>query len=121
MMAIRQRLSGSGIAPLSAQNITGNVTKGAAAAGSGQSTATAIYDELNTVTSGTGGVILRADLGPADEQTVFNTSGVSINVYPPAGGQIQNGGLNTAFAVGNNKTAVFKCIDGLNFAAVLSS
>lgn len=122
-MSIRSRLTGSGLAPLPAQNIAGNVANSLTAAGTTQGTALLVTEELNvftTVASSTG-AILRSDLGPGDEQEVANYGANALTVYPPVGGKIQNGSLNAGFSVGTNKTARFRSIDGLNFTAVLSS
>jgi hypothetical protein len=122
-MAIRSRLTGTGIAPLTAQNVAGNVSNNLTAAGTTQGTALAIYDEMNvfTTVAASSGAILRADLGPGDEQEAANYGANALTVYPPVGGKIQNGSVNAGFSVGTNKTARFRSIDGLAFTAVLSS
>lgn len=123
-MAIRSRLTGAGLAPLQAQNLTGNVNSALTATGaSSQAAALLITEEMNvfsTVPSNSG-AILRSDLGPGDEQEVANYGSNSLTVYPPVGGTIQNGSLNAGFSVAANKVARFRCINGLNFTAVLST
>ncbi len=122
-MAIRSRLTGAGDSPLCAQNTVGNVANNLTATGSTQGTALLITEEVNvftTVASSTG-AILRSDLGPGDEQEAANYGANALTVYPPTGGKIQNGSVNAGFSVGTNKTARFRCVDGLAFTAVLSA
>ena len=72
-----------------------------AAAGTTQGTATALTSDFNVVTSGTGGVVLAAAT-PGRVMTVVNKSGVSINVYPSVGHQIDTAGTNGAVVLINN-------------------
>jgi len=131
-MTIKSNAMGSGVPARAANSLIGTVTQTTyAAAGSTQATAT-LLPLLSgfLINSGTGGVILPPGTvtgslvtGPAsgDWIDIINQSGSSINVYPPTGGKIQNGSVNAAFAVGNNKMAHFKCINGTDWAAILSA
>lgn len=86
-----------------------------AAAGSGQSTATLLTSNFSIVASGSGGVQLAGKIA-----AVINTSGGSVNVYPPNGGAINGLSANAAFAVGNNKQALF-IEAGTNWVGILSA
>jgi hypothetical protein len=122
-MAIRQRLTGTSVPPITAANIAGNVADGLTATGATQLTALLITEELNvftTVAAGSG-AILRGDLGPGDEQDAANYGANALLVYPPLGGTMQNGAVNAGFSVAANKTAKFKSRNGLNFTAILST
>ncbi len=122
-MAIRSRLIGAAVAPLTAQGLIGTIAGKLAATGSSQSDALLVVDEINvftTVNSGTGARV-RADLGYGDEQEFVNYGANALSVYPPAGGTVQNGALNAAFSVPPNTAARLRSLDGLNFAVVATS
>lgn len=87
------------------------------AAGSGQSSATALTSNFSIVASGSGGVVLSEKRA---RTVVINNSGGSINVYPFSGAAINALSANAAFAVGNGKQAFFEPA-GLNIAGILSA
>lgn len=123
-MSIKQKLTGVGIAPAAALNITGTVANNVSAAGSTQATATALsLDDLQVVTTvaASQGVILPA-LSAGDEMVVANYDGSdALSVYPPVGGKINNGTLNAAVSITAGKSGTFACIDSLNFVGKLSA
>lgn len=88
---------------------TGSVDSNVKAAGTNQASATQLTSQWNQVTSGSGGVLLSAYQAGL-QQFVANTSGGSINVYPPPGAQINALATNAAFSLANNSTATFKFI-----------
>jgi hypothetical protein len=101
-MPLKSELMASGAAAALASKLGFDTPATVAAAGSGQSTAAVLASNFANVSSGSGGVILSERLA-----AVVNTSGGSINVYPPVGGSINGLAANTALAVGNNKQALF--------------
>ncbi len=114
-MALKQELMAGGMPSGNAGRLGFDVPQTVAAAGSGQSSATVLTTNYANVTSGTGGVMLSENL-----TAVVNTSGSSINVYPPVGGSINGLSANSAFAVGNNKQARFERV-GTAWLGMLSA
>lgn len=120
-MAIKSKLMGLGMSALQAQVAVGTVTSGLTGGGASQATATLLSDDVNVcVTAGAGYFVLRGDLTAGDTQTLVNYSGSTVSVLPPAGGKINNGAVNAAASQNSPVTAVFTCLDGVNFARVLS-
>jgi hypothetical protein len=74
-----------------------------AAAGNNQGTATPISAPISLIASGTGGVILTPPTDGSFTGSIkpLNRTGVTINVYPPVGAQIENLGTNVADSVVN--------------------
>lgn len=85
-------------------------TVAVAAAGTGQSDAASMQSvvDIYQVTSGTGGIKLPA-CDPTQQfiKRVINRSGVSINIYPQSGSQIDALGANNPFILPNNSSAWF--------------
>jgi hypothetical protein len=77
------------------------------AAGATQGTATLLTGDINIISSGTTnqGVILPTS--SAQTLSVINLSGVSINVYPPTGGQIDTIAVNTPYLLPSGFTLYF--------------
>jgi hypothetical protein len=99
--------------------LLGSMSATFTAAGTTQATATSIttvYTLVTTATEGQGG-ILPSGLGASDQCTVANGSTVSIYVYPPVGGKINNGTANIPMMVAPNSAVDFTCVDNLNFIA----
>lgn len=130
-MAIKMKLTGLGMAPTLAVNVVGSVANNLTAAGSTQATAYQMslddWQIFTTVAAGTGcifspGVGLSNNpYSPGDEMTVTNHGANALTQYPATGGKIANGAPNAGFNVPATKTAFFQCIDGLSWAACLSS
>lgn len=119
-MPIAKNLMGSGCAGGLARRITGGVTTSLTAAGSAQTDALAITDDINIVTTAAAstGVRLRSDLISGDSQEVVNYGANTLNVYPPTGGKINNGSANAAVTVAANASAIYTCINGTDFFGV---
>lgn len=117
-MALKADLMASSL-PVAAASKLGFDAPGlaVAAAGASQSTATVLVSNFSIVSSGAGGVLVNERFSMS---AVINTSGGSLNVYPPVGGSINGLSANTAFAVGNNKQ-VLLFPAGLNWIAILSA
>lgn len=91
---------------------TVTVASGLAAQGLSQATALQLasgWNEIDTATATDDGVIL-SPLQPGQSQTVFNQSGIAINVYPPPGFAIDALGINTPFSLGNGARQAFDFI-----------
>lgn len=116
-MAQKQELMAASAPPALASKLGLDALTTFAAAGSGQSSATALTANCWNVTSGTGGVIL-----PANTENFFgvNNSGSSITLYPPVGSAINGGTTNAGFTIGNGKSA-FGMVSGLNILVNLSA
>lgn len=117
MTALR-KLTGSGMAPLAATQINGDVdtgvaNAGAVALGSTQGTAyqiSACTTRFGTVAASTGAVL---PIGaPSDDYAIANFGANTLNVYPPLGGSINNGTANAAITIAANGAAFLVCMDG---------
>jgi hypothetical protein len=122
-MAIKSKLTGTGIAPVTATQIAGTVTNTLTATGSTQGTALAITDDINicTTVAASTGVLLRNDLSAGDVQIVANYGANTLSVYPPGTGKINNGSASAAHSVAANKVAYYTCIDGGSNASFLAN
>lgn len=88
---------------------TTSVATGLSAQGTTQATALPLasgWNEIDVATAANNGVLL-ASLQTGQAQTVFNQSGITINVYPPPGMQINGLALNAPFALTNGSRATF--------------
>jgi hypothetical protein len=89
---------------------TASVQTGIEAVGATQATATPLgnqWNEIDSATAANAGVLLSA-LQVGQTQVVANVSGVSINVYPQPGSQINALGINQPFALANGLRATFE-------------
>jgi hypothetical protein len=126
-MALQKELMGQGgMFVTQAQSINGSLATAITAfATGGQASAT----QLNAVTNvisvcATGADSVKLPVATTgDEVFIRNNGAASCNVFPQTGGNLNNAGANTAFAVANAKSAVFKCISGTagDWIAVLSA
>lgn len=123
-MAITTRLLGTGVAPVTATNIVGDVESGKTATGSSsQANAyaiTTIHTEFTTVGSNTG-ARLPANTSPGDLLSVYNGGSNTLSVYGATGESIQNGAANAAFSVAANKGAIFIKVSSTRWAAILTA
>lgn len=130
-MAIKFKLSGLGVPAPVAQNIVGTEANNLTATGTTQANALLMsvddWQIFTTVTANTGAVFAPGTTGApspysaSDEMTVTNHGAQTLKIYPATGGTIANGAANAAFSIPATKTAFFQSIDGLNWAACLSS
>jgi hypothetical protein len=98
------------------QTVLATVNNGVTAAGSTQSTATALESEWNVITGGganTGVVLDGFDIGVAT--VVINASGSAKDVYPPSGMAIDALGTNAAYSLANNKQQTFSQVSVTQF------
>lgn len=92
-----------------------------AAAGSAQSSATALTGSINSVTASDDakGVILPANYAAGDMVFVMNTvSNKTLKVYPQSGGDINNGSDNAAITMRAAQAALFISLGSENWAAI---
>lgn len=117
-MTALKKLTGSGMSPLAATQINGDVDTGAAnagaiATGSAQADAykiSACTTRFGTVAASTGCVL---PIGaPSDDYAIANFGANTLNVYPPVGGTINNGSVNAAVTIAANGSAFLVCMDG---------
>ncbi len=117
-----QALKMYGIPALAARAISGFASDNLTAAGTSQTDAFAMGNAINqftTVAASTGALLPTSVHG--DTIFVSNQGANSLSVYPPSGGNINNGSANAAFAVANGKVAIFRALNAINFVAVLSA
>lgn len=121
-MAIVQRIMASGIAPLAASNIQGDLSTGLTATGSTQGTALLLSNILNYVstTAASTGAQLPA-CNPGDSVYVHNAGANTLSVYGQTGEAIQSGSANAAFSVATNKGAWFFKVSSTLWGAILSA
>lgn len=88
---------------------TASLAPGLKATGTTQATALQLASQWNVVTvaSATANGVLLSAYQAGQSQAVFNQSGVSINIYPPPGQQIDALGANIAYSLGNGKMQIF--------------
>lgn len=96
-------------------------TAAVAAAGSTQGDAATLTGDVNIVSAadGTKGVILSAS---SKRTVVYNTHATNgLKVYPPTGGDINDGSANAAVTIEGKTMAVFENLDGTTFAAIYTA
>jgi hypothetical protein len=84
------------------------VNAAVAAAGTTQGTATLISATINSVNSGTGGVLLPGST-PGRRIVIFNDTSSTINVYPPTGSNVDFGTVNVAVTITASQQAEYIC------------
>lgn len=97
------------IAAAATNQATSTVAQNLSATGTNQATAfqlSAQWNEVDTATLAQNGVLL-SSFQQGQSQTVVNLSGMSINVYPPPGGQIDAQLPNQAFALATGLRVTF--------------
>lgn len=124
-MAIKSKLTGTGMAAGLAVNVTGTVANTLTATGNSQGTALLMsMDDVQvftTVASSTGCIFSASGYSAGDEITIANHGANTLSVYPATGGKIANGSANAAFSVSATKTAFFTSIDGTNWLGNVSA
>ena len=119
-MALASDIMKGGFSAGSAKAIQGFANGAVAAAGTTQATATDIIQSIVAVTSGTGGVqIPNGEI--ADEVDILNIAGVTITVYPPTSGQINNLSANTGFLLADRTVVKVKKFTTTRWMAFLSA
>jgi hypothetical protein len=105
--------------------VLGELTSGATAAGTSQSTAYAITTAntvFTTVAAGTGARLpVTPTVSANDRLHVANHGANTLAVYPPTGGKLSNRNANVPALIAPNKCAEFLCLDGTNYSALLSA
>src|SRR5574341_1060959 len=117
------KVFGSGLSGLAVQAICQDAATSISAAGSNQSTATALTsadNEVTTVSSGTG-VVLPSAATAGDTITVFNAGANSLKVYPVSGQMINSLPANQAVVLPVNTGCLFKLISSTRWFGVLSA
>ena len=105
--------------------VLGDLTTGATAAGTGQSTAytiTTANTVFTTVGGGTGAKLpVTPTVSAKDRLHVANNGANTLAVYPPTGGRLGTATANVPALIAPGKAADFLCLDGTNYTAVLSA
>ena len=122
-MAIPSRLLGSGLAPLAATNICGDVADSLTAAGTSNTDALALSAAINRVTTTAASTGVRLMLPEVGSQVVVINSGANaLTVYPGTGAQINALTATTGgFSVAAGGRALFIGTSSTNWFAVLSA
>lgn len=122
-MPIPSRLLGSGVAPLAAVNICGDVTDSITAAGTTNADATAVSSAINRVTTtalNTGVRLLVPETGAT--MVVINSGANALLVYPGTGASINALTATTGgFSVAAGGRALFVGTSSTNWFAILSA
>jgi hypothetical protein len=123
-MAYAKNIMGGGTSAGQAAAITGGGVTGIVALGTTNVDATPLQPvsahEVTTSAASTG--VRLADGAPGDDTAVFNNSGQTLLVYPPAGDQINALAVTTqGFSMANGKTALFRCISSTRWMAILTA
>lgn len=124
MAAWKANLCGSGIAPLAAQNVVGEIDNTVTATGSTSQANSYLIRAPFTVVTTTGansGVRLPATLSAGDECYIANNGASTLFVYPPVGGKLNAGTTDAKVDVATLKGALVKCIDVLNFSIIVGA
>lgn len=131
-MAIKSKLTGTGMAAVTSREIAGTVNTSLAGAGTTSADATLLMRaDMYVISTGANnsGVILAPGNGSAnfeysegDEVQVANYTGNNLILYPPVGGKLNNGTVTTGgITISNGKNVIAKCIDRLNFVVNISA
>lgn len=122
-MPIPSRLLGSGVAPLAAVNICGDVTDSITAAGTTNADATAVSSAINRVTTtalNTGVRLLVPETGAT--MVVINSGANALLVYPGTGASINALTATTGgFSIAAGGRALFVGTSSTNWFAILSA
>lgn len=97
------------------------IENGIKASGAAQATAYQLSMDVSEVTAGAGSGVRLANLQPSQIMEVFNGSGGTIAVYPPAGGKIDTRATNAAYPLANGRLQRFRCYTSVNGAASFRS
>lgn len=122
-MAIPSRLLGSGIAPVAAVNICGDVATSLTATGSSNSDAlqlSAAINHVGTTAASTGVKLLIPEVG--SQMVVINSGANALTVYPGTGCTINALTATTGgFSVAAGGRALFIGTSSTNWFAILSA
>jgi hypothetical protein len=123
-MGLAKNIVGAGFSWVQAQNTSWAAVKtGISAAGTTQATATALTACINlvgTATSLQGVQIFNGSIN--DSVSVYNdNTTVTITVYPPNSGQINNLAVNTGILLPNNTEVVLKKVTSTRWIASMSA
>jgi len=122
-MAIPSRLLGSGLSPLAATNVCGDVADVLTAAGSSNTDALALSAAINRVTTTAASTGVRLMVPEVGSQVVVINSGASaLLVYPGTGVSINALTATTGgFSVAAGGRALFVGTSSTNWFAILSA
>ena len=122
-MPLVKNQMGGGTSAGQAQALNGsNINSAVTAAGTTQGTATAITADTNVVTTATSGqgVILYNGI-ITDSQDIFNNTAVSIYVYPPTGGKVNQVATNGGFVLPAYTYVLVKKLTATQWVANMSN
>lgn len=122
----KQHLTGAGMSALLSQVTVGTVTDAQTATGtSSQANSFAIADHITrfSTTAANSGARLPSTLTAGDELWIMNGGASTLLVYPPVGGTVNGAAANATLVNGipTLKAGHFKCIDGLNWYAIVGA
>lgn len=112
------RLTGLGMQAQLARNVIGVPATGLTATGSSsQANSYAITEDVSvfTTAANNSGARLPATCTPGDTFVIFNGDGNTLLVYPPVGGKMNLGTLNSSVSLATVTAGIYICTDGLNF------
>lgn len=123
-MAQKARYTGLGIASQTANVLAGGtVTNTQTATGSSsQANSFAIADDITvfTTAASNSGARLPLASNPGDQFIISNLDANTMLIYPPTGGALNNGTINTgSVSVTTHKSAICTSIDGTNYIVLV--
>lgn len=121
-MAQTNKLVPSGVSPVAALAIVGDVATGIVAAGATQAAATqlpGVNNFITTVAVGAGVILPAGNIG--DEIAVYNGGANAVLVYPPVGATLNNLAVNVAVSLPIGKAGKFLCASALFIVSVISA
>jgi hypothetical protein len=118
-MPIKSKLTGTGTAPANAQMIAGTVISSEAGAGTTTADATVLsLDDIHYIATAANnsGVKLPATLSAGDSMLIFNADANTLLLYPPTGGELNNGTVTTGtVSIATHTSARATCVNSLDF------
>lgn len=122
-MGIAKEIGTAGLPPTAAKYVhgTSNISQGSAGSAQGDAAAVTAPHTLLTTVGASEGVILPSDAAEGDWYTISNEGGNNLSVYPPSGGQINNGTADAAVTVNDGTQALFVKLTGGHWTAVLGA
>lgn len=122
----KAHLTGAGISALASTVLVGTVTDAQTATGtSSQANSFAIADHVTrfSTTAANTGARLPSTLTAGDELVIMNGGASTLLIYPPVGGTINGAATNATLVNGipTLKAGYFKCIDNLNWYAIVGA
>lgn len=121
-MTRKTNLTGSGLPPLAAEFIVGNVGSALTATGADQATALQLSADVNEITTAAASTGVRLPpMSPGDTIFIYNIGANTVSLYPPVGESINAIAVNGAFSVATAKTVIVTKVSATRYATLLTA